>query len=370
MPTFGVFDDTSGLPHTIRGKMPYELEAISPREVWGSGKGTTSLVARQTWEESPTWIRYMVGEAIVKQSLGGNALVLSRFVPEILQYNLSGEGADQRIQYCTGVQQTEQGGNHAETEMRQASTNWPEVDWCKYNIIFETMPYAVRSDDEIARLLVAAGAYSGPQELYRYIIRSQTNYTKEQPIPAATNAGGFRVINDAEPDVTKRKAIGQVGFRNRSFGEISYKWVRVPVGWPPPVGYVVPDMSKPWPPKVNPAAADPTAKKRTRDTLRGKVNDNWFDCGALEGYCCAPGELLYIGYDDNNRYYDAAGDWVMDIIYKFRWCEGGWNLFLSASGTFLEVSADSVPGDSKAGLSTGRRPYESGDFETLFTFTV
>lgn len=369
MAVYSLFGNTTGLPKTIRGTMPYELDALAPREVWGAGNGTTTLVARQTWDDAPTWIKYMVGEVQVVQASTPGQLALKRHVPEVLQYNLSGDGTDMRVQYCTGVQQLDQGGDSltAGDNLRQVGTNWPRTDWCRYNVQFESMPFAVRSDAEVAALAAEAGAHAGPRELYRYVIRSQTSYSKEVPIPAATSAGGFKVIVDPDTTPTGRLAIGQVGFRTRSYGEVTYKWVRVPVGWPPPVSWTATDLSNVWPPRVNPSAADPGARKRTRDTFRGTVNNDWFDAGAPEGYSFAPGELLYIGYDDNFKYYDAAGSWVMDIVFKFKWCEGGWNKFLNARGNFVEVSADDAPGT--AGTNQGRRPYQSNSFNQLFFYT-
>ncbi|PND66255.1 hypothetical protein C1T15_28170, partial [Escherichia coli] len=85
---------------------------------------------------------------------------------------------------------------------------------------------------------------------------------------------------------------------------MTYKWVRVPVGWPPPVGWT----GTTWPPKFNPVAKNPNALTRACDAFIGGVNDYWFDCAAVDGLCWPPGSLLYTGYDPGLPYYDAAGD--------------------------------------------------------------
>jgi len=372
MATYDLFGDTSGLPHTNRTSMPYEIEALSPRELWGAGNGATSLVCRQLWDSSATWIKEMVGEVkVAKQS---SSLLLKRYVPEPLQYNLFGDGADSRVQFCSMVDQVEQGGNTSNTNFAQADSNWPQTDWVKYRATWEVFPYAIIDDSlNIGSLPsmvdIAAGAapYQGAQELYRYVIRQRKTYSREQPIPAASTAGGFKVIDDAVP--ANRKPIGQVGFRVVGMADVVYKWVRIPIGWPPTIGYLPTDPANPWPPVFNPAAADPTTKKRTRDTFVGTINDDWFDVAAPDGYAWPPGTLLYLGFDDSTRYYDAAGDWVCDVVFTFKAkCSadnagliGGWNHYLTAAGAWKEVSLD--------GLSTGTKPYKTNNFNNLFQWS-
>jgi hypothetical protein len=114
-------------------------------------------------------------------------------------------------------------------------------------------------------------------------------------------------------------------------------------------------------PVVNPAAPEspPVAPFRARDAFVGTVNSTYFDCADPEGFCWKPGELLYTGYDDSYKYTDAAGRRVCDITFSFRYKEAGWNYFLDAAGRWREVSDD--------GTATGRRPYESADFNKLFS---
>ena len=367
-----LFNNTSGLPRTLRGNMPYEVMALSPKEVWGHGHGSTTLECRQKWEDAATWIRYMVGEVkVVQTSQQSRVPTLLRYLPEPLRYNEiggipgQGGGTDKRVQWCTGLAQTDQGGtSYFHGAMSQAGTNWPKVDWCRYQTQFETTPYWVRSSAEMDAIAIAANsgpsAYAGARELYRYVDRQCTNTSKEQPIPAASTAGGFKVIDDVT--AANRRPIGQVGFRVISMADVTYKWIRVPVGWPPPPGWLISDPANPWPPPANPSAPAPGVARRTRDTFKGKVNSDYFDCADIEGYCWQPGELLYTGYDDSYRYFDAAGDRVCDITFRFRFKEGGWNKFLSARGEWKEVSL--------TGLSTGTKPYESADFNDLFRWSA
>jgi hypothetical protein len=358
MPRYDLFGDTSGLPVTTRSGIPYEIEALSPREVWGAGNNSTTVVCKQTWEDSATWVRDMVGESAVV--LGGTQLLLQRRVPEVLPYN------DGRTQYCSVVDETDQGenpGGDPAANFSDVDTGWPRTRWLKYRATFEAFPFAVLSQAEMGAIATAAGSLAGAIELYRYVIRSRKVYTREQPIPAATAAGGFKVIDDVV--AANRKPIGQIGFRVIEFADIQYKWVRVPVGWPPPLAYA--GGANPWPPSPNPLALD-TTKERARDKYAGTINSDWFDAAAANGYACAPGTLLYLGYDDSYQYYDSAGAWVCDVVYSFKWkggrdntgAVGGWNKFLDATGVWREVSL--------SGLSAGVKPYTTNNFNHLFMY--
>jgi hypothetical protein len=368
MPIYDLFNDPSGLPVTTRSGIPFEIEALSPRETWGAGNGNTSIVCRQKWDGSATWIRDMVGTVAVTRP--GAQLVLTRNIPELIQYG------DGRVQFCSIVDQVDQGGNASNDNFSQAGTNWPETDWCKYRAVFEVFPYSILSDRQRDTIATDIGpAFAGAEELYRYVIRSRKTYSREQPIPAAGPAGGFRVVDDSSNGPGAR--IGQVGFRVVSMADVTYKWVRVPIGWPPPLGWVPPaptDPSWPWPSGVN-LAVNPTGNLlassgvapnvtptnppgRSRDLYIGGINSTWIDAAAPDGYCFAPGTLLYTGYDDSNRYYDAAGDWVCDVVYSFKWKEGGWDLFLNALGQWVPVT--------DTGRSAGNPPYKSVQLNNLF----
>jgi hypothetical protein len=385
MPQYGLFTDPSGLPATIRGAIPYEIEAISPKEVWGAGNGNTSLVCRQKWDRSPTWIKSMVGEVkVIKVFSAFNSMSLRRYVPEMLQYNLAGDGTDTRIQFCTMIDQTEQGGQEEGVNMAQVVTAWPETDWCKYRATWESLPYAILDENALgilpgmSEIAAAAGANAGARELYRYVIRSRRTSSKEMTVPGANLAENmaFRAI-----DALRRPVPGGYAFKVLGYATISMTWVRVPIGWPPPVGYVSPGAAGfvRWPPAVNPtgAAIDPGTRRRTRDSFSGTVNDRWFDVAAPDGIAAPPGTLLYLGYDDSKKYYDAAGDWVCDITFNFiqktgvdnAGVVGGWNHYLNATGNYIEVSADVVPGDGLGGTVLGKRPYGSNNFDDLFRWS-
>jgi len=359
MATFDLFGDTTGLPKTTRSQIPYEIEALTPKESWGAGNGSTSIVCRQKWDMSSTWIRRMVGEVGVIKP--GSTPLLRRFIPETVPYE------DGRNQFCSIVSQISQGGNPEDgANFSDAGSNWPQTLWTRYSAVFEVFPYAILDDTQVAAIQTGAGASAGATELYRYVVRTRKTYTREQPIPAGAPAGGFKIVDDVT--AANRKFIGQVGFRVVQFADIRFRWVRVPIGWPPPIGWTGGTAENPWPPVFNPSAD--TSLERARDKFAGTVNDGWFDCAAPDGYCFAPGTLLFLGFDDSNRYFDAAGDWVCDVDFHFKWkggrdaggLIGGWNHFLDAAGNWKEVS--------RTGLSGGVKPYASNDFNKLFKYAA
>jgi hypothetical protein len=372
MPIYDLFGDTSGLPQTTRSLIPYEIEALSPREVWGAGNSNTSIVCRVAWTTSADWVEDMVGavQVIVSDTNAAGVLIFAGTVPQLQRFTPEPLGFDdQRVQFCTIVDQTEQGGNQdqvnpnpgAPANLADDFNGWPEVLWVKYRATFEGMPYAVLSDAQLAPIYQGAQASGngGAVELLRYVIRSRVTYSKEQPLPAAAPNGGFMIVQF--PPAGPGKAIGQVGFRMISMADVNYKWVRIPIGWPPPIGYLPPPGAGPvpWPPAFNPLALTPTVQ-RARDAYINSVNYDYWDAAAPDGYAWPPGTLLYTGYDDSHRYYDAAGNWVCDIVYKFKYKEGGWNKFLNALGTWVYVSSTGTP--------TGQPVYQSSNFNDLFDF--
>lgn len=398
MPIYDLFGDTSGLPFTTRSAarnlanpseplLRYEIEALTALETWGAGNGNSTLVCKQKWDTTDSWIRDMVGEVQVTRP--GSAYLLRRYVPEIVQYG------DDRLQFCTIVDQVSQGGNPESLppppimavpdplkNFSQAVSFWPRTLWCKYKTVFESMPYEVLDDTQVSEIQGAAGAYAGATELYRYCARTRKSYTKEQSTPGGSATGtnpGFYVVDDAMP--ANRKLVpGGVVFRNIQFADITITWVRVPIGWPPPAGYDADPRDGAvivWPPLVNPVVAD-IAKQRTRDTLQGRVNSDWFDCASPDGLCCPPETLLYSGYDDSKKYKDAAGDWVCDVVFSFRYKGGadadgnvrGWNHYMSSSGVWVPVTTDTVPGDGTRGTTAGKRPYKTADMNNLFQYTA
>jgi hypothetical protein len=375
MPIYDLFGDTSGLPHTKRGNIPYEIEALTPREVWGHGHGTTTLVCRQTWNRSSTWIRAMLGEWEVRSRSTAEGARIPQFVrhiPEPLRYNDAGDGTDTRVQWCTGMSQTEQGGNPAddasanplasEERFAQEVTNWPATLWCKYQATFETTPYVVRTNDEIIDLRAEWAGVDVPEdaEFLRYVVRNKRVYNKEQPIPAATNAGGFKIVDDAVAG--NRKAIGQVASKIIELADVHYKWCAIPLNWPPYPGWTIPaPPRRPWP------AKNLVSVPRLRDAYIGRINSDYFDYTDPEGYNWGPGTLLYLGFEEF-AYYNASGQRTADVTYHFKYKEGGWQYVMDAFGEWRLVTADVVRGDNKAGTSAGRTLYETADFRNLFTY--
>lgn len=374
MATPGLFGDESLLPKTLRRQIPYETEALTPREIWGHGHGSTTINCRVKWTDSVNWIADMVGEVQIAPVASGNFFPqLVRYIPEPLRYGDSNAN-DKRVQWCTGVSQIDQGGNPAPTgdpnntnsgeRFAVPVSNWPKTLWQRYAATWETTPYFIRGNAEMNAMQAAAGSLPGARELLRYVVRERKVFTKEQPIPSVSN--GFKVIDDLNSD--NRRILG-AAFRNISMAEVVYRWVRVPVGWPPPPGWVINNPFNPWPPFINPSNFSPATVRCARDYMIGRINDNYFDCVDPEGYCWRPGELLYQGYDET-KYWDATGYRVADYTFKFRFKEGGWNKFLDAFGRWREASCDVVKGDGLGGTSNGRRPYASDNFDNLFQPTA
>ena len=367
MPTYSLDGDTSGLPKTRRSSIPYEIDALASREAWGVGNGSYTITCRQTWGEASRWVRDMVGEVSV--IMPGSTPLLKRHIPEPMAYG----DQDGRIQFCTLIDQQDQFGNATDGLLRDVLTNWPETDYARYRATFESCPWTILDETasvlglpSMATVQAGAGAYAGAIELYRYVIRSRQTYAREQAIPGpnvGANLGFFTVT-------TPPKTIPYgVPIRNVSFANVQYKWLRVPIGWPPPFGWTPADPSNPWPPAFNPAALDVT-KLRARDAYIGCVNNAWFDAAAGDGYAWAPGTLLFAGYDDSKRYYDAAGDYVNDVVVNFKYKEGGWNKFLSASGEWVLATADVTPGDGKKGTTDGKTLHRAAAFDDLFRYAA
>lgn len=374
-----------GLPRTVRGDVPYFVEALSPREVWGHGHGSTSLVCGQTWSDSAKWLRLMLGEWEVRSRSAPGGKVYPQFVrliPEKLRYPEGALlGTDARVQWCTGLTQTEQGGNPEEDDgsyipgdsinpFTDGVTNWPATAWCKYQAQFETTPYVIRTDSEIADMLAGwdAAIILDDPEFLRYVVRQKTVYNREQPIPAATNAGGFKLVVDPDTTPTGRNSVG-VAFKTIMLADVTYRWVNHPLNWPPPPGWSPSRAAVPnkiWPPRVNPVAKTDYARP-LRDQYIGTTNTHYFDFIDPEGYAFEPETLLYTGYQTED-FYNASGQRTQNTTFKFKYKEGGWNKVLDAFGVWREVSADVVKGDGLAGTKSGRRMYEKKTFQDMFKY--
>jgi hypothetical protein len=363
---FDLFTNDAGLPRTKVGQLPYEVDALNYREVWGHGHGSTTVPCRVTWNQSANWIRFMLGEAKIR-ALGGSqgaTPFLVREIPERLPYFQSGDGSDTRVQWATGVSQIDQGGNpvvegdnpeQSTSILQETITKWPCTAWIRYQLTMETTPYRVRDENALIDMEAAAGDYAGARELYRYIVRDKRIFNKEIPIPVAGPAGGFKTVPDA------RAVPGGVLFRTLPIGDVVYKWIRVPHNWPPYPGWNITDPARPWPPRINPAVTAPGTKRPLRESMVGRVNSTYFDCAAPEGYCWQPEELLYVGCEEF-VYDDAVGDFMADYTFRFKYKAGGWNKFLNARGEFVTVTLD--------GTAEGTKPYTTFDFNDLFRWSA
>lgn len=310
-------DDPVGLPATTRSGIYYEIETLSYREAWVPAANKTVVNCRVSFEQSFDWITDMVGRVDTADVGGTNRL--RRDLPERNPFDAQ--------QYCSRVEQIDQGGVPDDGLMRDVVSGWPKTVWKRYRCTFEGFPFYQYTDQAVDDT-----AATIERELRRYVVRGQRVVAKEQDIPA----GAFKII-DAVP--ANRLPLFKTGFRTISMGDVTYTWVRVPVD-------AIPDEAK---------------------TLRGLISDAAFDTVAVDGgYTFAAGQLLYVGYDDNNRYFDANEDWVCDMVYSFRFkggkdaagAEGDWNKFLNSSAVWVGVSSDGTAG--------GTKPYATGDFNKLF----
>ncbi|AMV25443.1 hypothetical protein VT84_13660 [Gemmata sp. SH-PL17] len=353
----------SELPATQNSGYPFEIEALSPRERWGAGTGAASIVCRVPWETSADWIADMVGGVRVVR---GSTLELQRALPEQLNYG------DGRQMFCTGVEQLDMGGNAGDEPFSDAINCWPRADWIRYKAVFEVMPYKVRTLGEIDAMVAGAASvgFTGQaKELCRWVIRNRKGSVREQKLPLGASATAFAIEGSSVPGPPK-PIPGEVGFKNVVYADVAYTWVRVPVGWPPPATWTAAGVGDPWPPPANAKiynngtfvadAAASEALKYARDAFLGSVNDDWFDVADPDGYAFAPGTLLYVSYDDNYKYDDAAGNQVMDVVYYFRYKAGGWNKFLNADGDLVTVTLGGVAGGTKV--------YSENDFNDLFQY--
>lgn len=304
--------DRVGLPQTTLGGIFYEIDAFSYREAWVPGANRTVITCRVDATESFEWVTAMVGRVYV------TGTTLRRDLPEQNPFD--------EKQWCTKVEQIDQGGlkdgdNDADGDLADMASGWPFTKWQRYRVTFEGMPFQVLTDAIVDTLEAEVG---GKAELYRYLVRNQKTYAREQQIPG----GGFYTIGSTPP----AGKILQTGFKTRVYGDITYTRVRVPVGHFP-------------------------AELKSH---RGKINSAAFDSYAVDGgYGFAAGELLYAGYDDTNRYFDANEDWVCDLVLNFKFCQGGWNFFYSKTGVLVEVSSNGTAG--------GVKPYTTADMLDLFT---
>lgn len=313
---FGLFDDESALPVTTASGIPYEVDALSYRESWIPGANKTVVRCRVKTDDAFDWVTDMVGRVTVDATP-----LLRRELPERNPFD--------EKQLCTRLEQEDQGELPTAGTVPDAAGNptfasavsgWPVTKWMRYRATFEAMPFDVASDFVVDNL----AGLGFERELLRYVIRARKTFPREQQIPG----GGFSTI--AVPPVK----LMNTQYKTLVFGDVTYTWVRVPVG-------------------RLPAAVT---------SLENRVNDAVFDAYSLlsnpAGYDWPAGTLLYTGFDDTQKYYDANEGWVSDVVFSFRYKQIGWNKFLNNLGVAVEVSSD--------GTALGARPYLTGDFNTLF----
>jgi hypothetical protein len=369
MPIYSLEGDQSGLPKTSRRLIPFETAQLGMMDTWGAGNGNLIVPCRVLTGQSPLWVVDMVGQVSVIAP--GGDLQLTRYVPERFP-GFASQGVDERVMYCSGVQSTECGdvpvpnfqGNFANPR-----TKWGETLWRKYTATFESWPFKVLTDAQADDVVISGGTYGGARELTRYVVRSRSASTKEQPIPAGSQ--GFRDTTGGSSGSPGKK-IGQVAYRAIQYQDVTYTWKRIPIGWPPPIGWTGFNPGIPWPPPVGLTAADPT-KRYARDAFLNAVNDDWWDVAAPDGYAWPPGTLLYVGYDDSNRYYDAAGQWVCDVSFRFKakmgldadGFRGGWNYAMTAAGKWVYINLEGYTGGA-----TDTPPYKKLDFNKLFRYAA
>jgi len=330
---YALFADETGLPHTTRRDIPYEIDWKSYVEEWVEGANQTRVICRVKTSDAPSWVEDMVGKVYVTGTAPNRKL--RRYLPEASPFYPN--------QWCMRVEQIEQGGDPAADPALLVATNtfadadpstgasaWPVALWMRFRCTFQGLPFQLLADNQVDDLQ-AAGKEA---ELNRYLERRRVTIAREQQFPG----GAFKTVDDGNP--ANRKPLQQTGFRVVSMADVEYRIYRWPVD-----------------------SLQLTALK----SLVGTVNSARFDFGE-GGYDWDPGTLLYTGFDDNLKTWDPDGVWVINpLIIRFRSKEildaggtvRGWNYFLNNQAQPILVSLD--------GTSTGQRPYkETPDFVKLF----
>lgn len=332
--------DLVGLPQTTKSGIYYEIDALNYREQWIPGANRTEVTVRVPGDQAWDFVTDMVGRAYIGDG------ILRRDIPEQNPFDPQ--------QYCTKVEQVDQGGGEETFEeieevpepvdpevdppaepartlflgesgpTADASNGWPLPRWIRYRVTFEGLPYYCRTDEEVDDL--GSGNLQA-RELLRYVVRTRRPQAREQQIPG----GAFKLVDDAVP--ANRTPLMQTAFKVIMFADVQYVWHRVPVANLPLAIW---------------------------DGALGKINQDAFDV-LTGGYNFAAETLLFAGYDDTNRYFDANEDWVCDVVLSWRYNKITWNKFLNNQAVAVAVSLD--------GTSGGGKPYEVTSFADLLTVT-
>lgn len=280
----------TGLPHTAANNIPYEIESTSYREQWVMGANNTVLTARVLDADSYQWIDDMVGTVGTRKVSGG--LRYARGLPERSAYVPD--------QWCTQVVQIDQGDSPVcpgvAGPARGIPSGWPVPRWSKWRVTFEGLPFDIQSD--------AYCDATGYGEWCRYLVRKRKSFAKEYRY----GANAFRLAG-----TTTTVPAQQTGYI--AFAEITYIQIGVPV------------KTVPW---------------AYLDTLMGCINSVTLDA-VPGGYYLAPYKALFLGYNDQNRYWSSAGQWVCDLELMFRWNAYSWRAIPLADGGFRVIERVAAP---------------------------
>jgi hypothetical protein len=318
---YDLFTSPAGLPHTTQPAdgfpdgIPYTISKI--RRQWVPGANQTVAECMVRGDDADAWVECMVGRSYV-ESFGGG-FRLRRAIPERVPASITSA-----VQFCTKVTQIDEGGDPAAADVvpgTRADTvsRWMVSGWHLYQVAWEALPYiASVTDDEVDADIDPDEGGAG--ELNRYVTRKRQGQGREVGIPG----GGFFTVPAGEK-------IMQNGFKVVPASTLTYTWHRVPVANIP---------------------------RSSIDSCLGKVNLGVFDDPANgTGFAIPAGRVLFVDWDEN-RFYDANGDFVADLTYHFRASAVSWNAYPTATGTFVEVSSDGTTG--------GTKPYTAADLTSIF----
>lgn len=364
MPQLFPASEQLGLPQTTAHGVPYEIESVlpGPREDYVPNANRTMINTRIFFQQTELWTQDMVGTVAFNSNFNttpGFVSALTRTIPQQCPFAPTGN-YDPSIggiggQWCTRIEQNDSGGSwldglNAESgrgPIFDPSSGWPLPQYQRHRCTFEGLPYSILSD--------AAIGVSGPDaffffaglnapEMSRYVIRSRRPKVREQQIPL----GQLYIAGSVPPGPAK--LLPNVGpFVRLASADVQYTWVRVPVN------------------------CIPTA---TLILYENCINFGVWDTVNPGGYSWPDGTLRFAGYDDTNRYQDATGIWVCDLIYYFEYRNvgllptgqpAGWNYaFLPST---LGGSIVGVTTDGKAVTPNGggfNCLYLGRDFNQLF----
>jgi hypothetical protein len=267
------------------------------RESWVDGSQTSERFAEVDWDDSSLFVFDMVGYTT------RGAQWLKRVTPEPHPY------FDKM--FCVECHSINAYGNHINTGPNTSI----KLDKIQYRLVYKPLEYVVAEDVTVIG--------SVEHELERYIIRKKKWAFVNQQMPVSTSAPGnvkppILVFNGAHAGTT----VPTNPARPQATIQLEYTWKRVP------------------------RLAVPV------DTITAgafTINNDLFD----KTY--HTGTLAFLGADQRD-YYDAAGDFVCDLVYLFACKPEGWNFY---------PNVDWKP-EAIIVQSTGLGPFIESDFDKLF----